>query len=92
MLSPRAYDLIAEAYDQIGNYVLVKNDRTGTYRTEMVTKTGVTMTKDGVSIDLITQNGFLRKFNAYTKIFHSRKEAEETAMKLNQKGEENGGN
>ena len=60
MLSPRAYDLIAEAYDQIGNYVLVKNDRTGTYRTEMVTKTGVTMTKDGVSIDLITQNGFLK--------------------------------
>lgn len=91
-MSPRALDLIAEAHQNIGNYVILKSDRTGTYRVEMVAKTSVLLTHNGVDIDLVTTNGGLRKFNAYLKVFHSRKEAEETAMKLNQKGEENGGN
>ena len=91
-MSPRAYDLISEAHQNIGNYVILKSDRTGTYRVEMVEKTAVLMSHKGVDIDLVTTSGGLRKFNAYLKVFQSRKEAEETAMKLNQKGEDNGGN
>jgi len=87
-MTPRMYDLIGEAHQQIGKYVLLKSDKTGKYRVDSVAKIGATLTTDGIVIDLLTLNGFSRQFNAYTKVFNSRKEAEDAATILNTKGVE----
>lgn len=87
-MTPRMYDLIGEAHQHIGKYVLLKSDKTGKYRVDSVSKIGATLTLDGIVIDLLTLNGFSRQFNAYTKVFNSRKEAEDAATMLNTKGVE----
>jgi hypothetical protein len=85
-MTPRMYEMLRDAHQQIGNYVLLKSDRTGQFRVDSVTKVAATIKPQEIVIDLVTMNGFIRQFNAYTIIFTSRKEAEEAATNLNTKG------
>ena len=87
----RMIDLIDEAYSQIGKYVVVKDHRKNIFRADMIASASITMTANGVKANHLTTNELNAPYTSLSRIYDSRKEAEEAAFKMNNhKKEDNG--
>lgn len=81
-MTPRMIETTAEAIAQIGKYVVVKNDKTGSFRTDLVVYVSSRFKKDTATHHLHTANGYGLQMNAYTRVYESYHEAEEALASL----------
>ena len=82
-MTPRMIELLTDAKKQIGNYLVIKNDQMKTYRTDVIDRVVCEIKTNSIVIDFITMNGNQMQSNAYTKVYDSRKAADEACMFLN---------
>jgi len=89
-MTPRMIETTTEAINQIGKFVIVKNDRTGSFRTDLMVYVSSKFKKDTANHYLHTANGYGLQLNAYTRVYESNREAEDAlTLLLERKNKEN---
>ena len=84
-MTPRIEELTENARQQIGKYIIVKNDKTGSFRTDRVCRINAVYGPKTATFDLVTENNYQKQYNAYTLVYESRKQAEDALQSLNER-------
>lgn len=68
-MTPRMIELLTDAKNQIGNYLVIKNDQMKTFRTDVIDRVVCEIKTNSIVIDFITMNGNQMQYNAYTNVY-----------------------
>lgn len=86
-MTPRMIELTTDAISNIGKYILVRHKELKSYKIDIVKRVHADLEKQSATIYLITEQHHHQLFSAHTRVYESRKEAEEALASLIQKQE-----
>jgi len=84
-------ELATEAINNIGKYIIVYHEKMKRYQIDIVKRVHADLNKQSGTFYLITEQYYHQLFNAHSRIFDSRKEAEEALANLIAKQEKETG-
>ena len=86
-MTPRMIELATEAINNIGKYIIVYHKEMKRYQIDIVKRVHADLNKQSGTFYLITEQYHHQLFNAHSRIYESRKEAEEALQAIRAKQE-----
>ena len=81
-MTPRMIELATEAISTIGKYIIVYHKEMKRYQIDIVKRVHADLNKQSGTFYLITEQYHHQLFNAHSRVFESRREAEEALANL----------
>lgn len=86
-MTPRMIEIATDAISNIGKYIIVYHEKMKRYQIDIVKRVHADLNKQSGTYYLITEQYHHQLFNAHSRVFESRKEAEEALTSLIKKQE-----